>query len=418
MTDTREFFRISEQAPQVPAVVGCPAVADFYPWLNPAEVARRLAGQRVAPVVVPTGDRMWLVCGHTETLHVLADPALSRSATAEHDLAATPAQRARRDVEPRDPEASQALRRTLAPAFTARQARSLAPWIERTARRMVEDLFAAGPCADIVTGLAEPLPMGAIGRLFDLSPDFLPSIAKDAHVVGTERESVEEIDAARARIKAQVVTLIDERRKEPRNTHLDRLIALSDNGGLPDDYLAGLVRDLLIVGWHETARRIATGVHTLLNHPDQYELLRSNPSLVPQAVEELLRHEGYPSDLSLRMATRDTMIAGTRIPAGEAVVVSSYAADHDPLVYPDPDRLDITRSTDQLLAFGRGSHRCLGSDLARTILKAAFTALCRLPPLEPAGPPTWRHGWVAPSLHRLPVTLKETDNRPDRNTGR
>ncbi|QLE74600.1 cytochrome P450 [Streptomyces rectiverticillatus] len=402
MPDTLQATELTDQAASA-AHDGCPAVADLYPWLDPAETARRLAGQRVAPVVVPTGERMWLVCGHAEALQAMADPALSRAAAAKRSVAATPAQLARRGGQARDSETHLALRRALAPAFTARQARTMSPWLERTAHRMVGDLFSAPPHADVVAGLARPLPMAAVSKLLGLDPRLLPRIAADADISATERASTHEIAAALARITSQVIELIDQRRKEPQNTLLDRLITISDDGDLPDTHLAGLVRDLVIVGWHEAARRIATGIHALLSHPDQYRLLRSDPSLVAQAVQELLRHEKYPSDLAPRVATGDTTIVGTRIPADDTVVVSSYAADHDPLVHPDPDRLDITRPTGPLLAFGHGIHYCPGSHLARTILAATLTALCRHPPLTPAGTPQWRHGWVAPSLHTLPV---------------
>ncbi|MGK5729464.1 cytochrome P450 [Streptomyces sp. URMC 124] len=268
---------------------------------------------------------------------------------------------------------------------------------------MVRDLFATRAPVDAVARLAQPLPMAAVGQLFGLDPAFLPRIADDAHVSASGRASVDEIIAALARITSQVIELIDRRRTEPQKALLDELITIADGGGLPVAHLARLVRDLLIVGWHETARRIANGLHTLLHHRDQYELLLSDPSLVPQAVHELLRHERYPSDLAPRVATEETTIAGTLIHAGEAVVVSSYAADHDPLVHPDADRLDITRPPGRLLAFGHGIHYCPGAHLARTVLSATLTALCRHPPLASAGPPQWCQGWVAPSLRSLPV---------------
>ncbi|MFG2878985.1 cytochrome P450 [Streptomyces sp. NPDC048337] len=402
MPDTLQAFELTDHAAPVPSN-GCPAAPDFYPWLDPAETALRLARQRVAPVVVPTGERMWLVCGHSEALQAMADPLLSRAVAAKRSVAATPAQLARRGGQPHDSETHLVLRRALAPAFTARQARTLSPWLEQTAHRMVADLCVARPHADVVAGLARPLPMAAVSRLLGLDPDLLPRIAADADISATERATTQEIAAALARITSRVIELIEQRRRSPQSTLLDRLITISDDGGLPDTQLAGLVRDLVIVGWHETARRIATGIHTLLSHPDQYRLLRSDPSLIARAVQELLRHEKYPSDLAPRVATGDTRIAGVRIPADDTVVVSSYAADHDPLVHPDPERLDFTRPAGPLLAFGHGIHYCPGSHLARAILAAVLTALSRHPPLTLAGAPQWRHGWVAPSLHTLPV---------------
>ena len=190
---------------------------------------------------------------------------------------------------------------------------------------------------------------------------------------------------------------------------LSALIAARDEEQrLTEDELIAMVFLLLAAGYITTVNLIAGGIATLLAHSDQLALLRSDPGLLPGAIEEFLRYDGPVSPGIARFAREDVEIAGVTIPRGATVLIASAIADRDPARFPDPDRLDITRQDNAHLAFGHGIHDCLGAPLARLEGQIAIgTALTRLPDLALAVPPTalrWRPGGLR-GPEALPVTF-------------
>ena len=156
-----------------------------------------------------------------------------------------------------------------------------------------------------------------------------------------------------------------------------------------------------------TVNLIGNGTLALLQHPDQLEKLRNDPSLIKSAIEELLRYDGPLETSPERFAREDVAIGGTVIPRGEMVRVVIAAADRDPERFPDPDALDITRTDNRHLAFGKGIHHCLGAPLARMEGQIAIaTLLRRMPKLRFKDSPqslSWRPGMVLRGLQGLPV---------------
>jgi cytochrome P450 len=183
----------------------------------------------------------------------------------------------------------------------------------------------------------------------------------------------------------------DEARKErlesPREDMLTR-IAHGEVLGVPfDDIQFQLDFQLLVSAGSDTSRNVlATGMNRLFQHPEQLQALIDDPSLVPQAVEEMLRYD--PPIVSMRRTvSKDTEIGGVPIKAGQKVVMYYGAANRDPAVFEDPDTFDITRSPNPHLAFGAGRHFCMGTHLARAELVAMFTAIVtRMPDIRPTGP--------------------------------
>lgn len=380
-----------------------------YPWEAPHEVARRLDSERVGPVTMPTGERMWMVCGYAEAQQVLSDPRFSRGAAADRDLAGTPTRRIRSAVEPRDSASHLRLRRVLAPAFTPRRARELTPWIKSTADTLVARVSAAGPPADLVSTVTRPLPMATTAHLLGIDVSVFEELADPMDVLfGIERAEAADISQALERMVGAVGDLISARRARPDNSLLSHLVTVSDADSLPGMHLHDLVRSQMMVGWQETSRRIANSLLVLLQNPDQLTLLERRPDLLPNAVEELLRYDPHPaSSLPPRLATEDVEVAGTRIPREGGVIVSPFAANRDPQVFHDPDRLDITRSCAGHLAFGYGQHFCPGAHLARVMMREALGAVLTLPHLELTTAPDrldLRQGWTTESLRHLPVT--------------
>jgi cytochrome P450 len=152
---------------------------------------------------------------------------------------------------------------------------------------------------------------------------------------------------------------------------------------------------------------IGNGTLALLQHPGELQKLKSDPTLIKPAVEELLRYDGPVETSTERFAREDVRIGDTVIPKGEMVMVVIAAADHDPERFPEPDELDITRPDNKHLAFGKGIHHCLGAPLARMEGQIALgTLLRRMPNLRLKGSPeslTWRPGLVLRGLRSLPV---------------
>jgi cytochrome P450 len=176
---------------------------------------------------------------------------------------------------------------------------------------------------------------------------------------------------------------------------------------LSEDELLGMVFLLLVAGHETTVNLIGNGVLALLQHPDQLQKLKDDPSLIKPAVEELLRYDGPVETSTERFAREDIDIGGTVIPRGEMVLVVLAAADHDPQRFSDPDELDITRTDNRHLAFGKGIHHCLGAPLARMEGQIAIsTLLRRMPNLRLKGSSeslSWRPGMILRGLRGLPV---------------
>jgi cytochrome P450 len=203
--------------------------------------------------------------------------------------------------------------------------------------------------------------------------------------------------------------LLGEGRAAPPDDLLGALVrARDDDDRLSEHELVTLCGTLLGAGYENTANTIASFTYLLMAEPALFARLHANPDLVPNAVEELLRYAMAGLGVSHpRIATEDVEISGVLIRRGEAVFASLPAANHDPDVFADPDRIDIDRNTTAHLAFGHGVHHCLGAQLARMELQVALTALIqRFPTLRlaaPNDPVDWKLGLTVRGPRSLPV---------------
>jgi cytochrome P450 len=189
---------------------------------------------------------------------------------------------------------------------------------------------------------------------------------------------MEQKAAAMGALHEYLLDLVRTKRAHP----TDDIIGALTSTDLTDDELAGVGAFLLGAGLDTTANMIALGTFALLVHPDQLAALRADTGLIDSAVEELLRYLTI-ADTGLRVALEDVEIAGRLIRAGESVTLAIGAANRDPHRYEDPDRLDLRRNASGHLALGHGLHQCLGQQLARAEMRAAFPALLtRLPGLR------------------------------------
>ena len=196
-------------------------------------------------------------------------------------------------------------------------------------------------------------------------------------------------------------------RRSPGQDILSALVATRDNGdGLTEDELSSIAMLLLAAGFETTVNLIGNGVALLDAHPEQRALLAAEPDRWPGAVDEVLRHDS-PVQRTGRVAHRDTEVAGERVRAGQFVVLLIGGANHDPAVFPDPQRFDVTRpNAGDHIAFSSGIHYCLGAGLARMEGEVGLRALYdRFPDLAPAGPPHRRPTRVLRGFDAMPVTL-------------
>jgi cytochrome P450 len=197
--------------------------------------------------------------------------------------------------------------------------------------------------------------------------------------------------------------LIEDRRKTPRDDFLSALISAEENDEkLSVEQLLSLCVLIFIAGHETTQNLIGNGLLALLRNRDQLDLLKDGAAIKP-AVEELLRYDS-PVQLTARSATADIQIAESTIPKGEEVIVLLGAGNRDPSVFPDPDRLDITREKSQIVSFGGGAHFCLGAGLARLEGEIAFPALLnRFPNIELDEDPQFRPTFTLRGLETLKV---------------
>jgi cytochrome P450 len=200
-----------------------------------------------------------------------------------------------------------------------------------------------------------------------------------------------------------------ERIASPREDMLTK-ISQAEVLGIPfDETQFQLDFQLLVSAGSDTSRNVlATGMNRLFQHPEAHRALVEDPSLIPQAVEEMLRFDP-PIVFQRRTATRDAVFAGEEIAQGTKLVSYYGAANRDPEAFSDPDTFDIHRNPNPHLAFGAGRHFCLGSHLARAELVTMFTALlARMPDLKPVGAGTWEQHPQTPSVvgpTEIPVTF-------------
>jgi cytochrome P450 len=309
-----------------------------------------------------------------------------------------------------DPPEHTRLRRLVSRAFTARLVERLRP---RVAAVVADLLAGLRGDVDLIAALAHPLPVIIISEMLGVPPSDQDRFSgwSDALARGLDPdflvppEELAQRDRAREEFGDYFRELAARRRAEPGDDLLSGLVAIEELS--EDDLLATCV--LLLVAGHETTvNLIANGALALLRSPDQLAWFRDHPESAPAAVEELLRYDP-PVQLSARIALRDAEIAGQRVSAGEPVLLLLSAANRDPAVFADPDRLDLTRWTTEAprhLAFGQGIHFCLGAPLARIEGQVALTALMRRDIELRPEPLRYKENLILRGLAALPVTLR------------
>ena len=288
------------------------------------------------------------------------------------------------------------LRRLVSKAFTPKATARLRTTITDIITGLVDRHGARGRC-DVVTDIARQYPIPVICALLGAPPEdwelfsnwtddilkaFGWNAANDAPTILTAWEALD----------SYIDDMLAHRRHALTDDLISGLIRAEDDGDrLSAAELRMLVAALLLAGTDTTRLQLGAAVQVLCDHPDQWTLLGRHPELAVNAVEELIRHSPI-TFVTLRAAVEDVEIAGVRIPAGTIVIVNTGAANRDPAVYDDPDRLDISRAgAPPIQTFGGGMHYCLGAHLARLELAEALAVMTRrMPNARRTGPAPWK----------------------------
>jgi len=310
-----------------------------------------------------------------------------------------------------DPPAHARLRGLASQAFTPQRVEVLRSHIREITDRLLDKVQAKGHM-DVIADLAEPLPCIVTAEMLGVPVDDyqqLKAWSQDfAEMLGNFQHNAERAP----RILASVLEMADyfrsamrEQRLDPRDGLVSSLMNAEIQGDrLSEEEVIANCIVTMVGGQETTTNLIGNGVLALLRNPDQLETLRCNFSLIPSAVEELLRYES-PSQHTARLAPEDTILGGRRIRKRQAVIAVMAAGNRDPERFPDPDRLDITRADNRHLAFGWAAHFCFGAALARIEGQVAFELMLRRLPhwvLEPTRL-VWRSNLGLRGLTSLPL---------------
>jgi cytochrome P450 len=363
----------------------------------------------IARVRTPVGDEAWMVTRHAEVKQLYGDARLGRShRDPEHAPrltdsilfgGASPNYETELEDGPR-------MRALLTPFFSAKRMQALRPWVEAQVDRLLDAMAAAGPPLDLHEALSFPLPVLVICELLGVPYEDRDEFRAWTLGMGDIHDRERATDAL-GHLISYMYGLVRRRRAEPADDVISGLCAAQD-GALADDAIAQLAAVLLFAGHETTVGRIDTGALLLLAHPDQREALLRDPSLVPAAVEEILRVSDTGEGGVPRWAREDVELAGETIRAGELVVLNGGAANRDERVFDCPAGFDVSRQPNQHLTFGYGPRFCLGAPLARIELQAVFARLFqRFPTLQLAVPTSElrvRRDLLTGGLAELPVT--------------
>ncbi|MCU1350282.1 MAG: bioI [Acidobacteria bacterium] len=387
------------------------ASPDFY--ADPYPTYRKLR-ESDAPYWQPhsgLGGGMWLVTRYQDVALLLKEGHTTKSALHlkrrdeitpfDHTMLA------------KDPPEHTRLRSLASLAFTPARVRAMEARIGLLVDELIDKVRGKGEM-DFVAAFAMPLPAIVIAELLGVPPDDRNAFHEWSELIvrGTD-ELRSEADAKRGEKAGMALfsyfgKLIRSRRQEPQDDLISALVLARDaQDRLSENELLALCMGLLVAGHTTTANLLGNGLLTLLRHPEQLNLLKSNPELMPSAIEEMLRFESPVQRATFRLATKSVEIGGVTIPEGQQVSGVLGAANRDPEVFPDPDRFDVTRQPNRHLAFGHGIHFCFGAPLGRAEARIGFSRLLeQLPNLKLATEtPNWGATTFFRGLDSLPVTF-------------
>jgi cytochrome P450 len=369
--------------------------------------------RREAPVFwhpEPQGSGFWAVTRHRDVMAVLRDPATFSNMRSNLLVDFPPGDpRGSPDaIVNMDPPKHGRYRGLVNKAFSPRVLQQFEPAVRALITEMIDAAVARGEC-DFVEELAGNLPLHVLIKLVGVPPEDRDKMLHWSLRILQVQDpdyaiSPEEGMTLMQNILGYAHQLAEERRKAPREDLLSHLMQAEVDGAKLTPQEFGMFLIVLIGAGHETTRSlIANGMLTLMQHPEQRQRLRENPSLIPAAIDEMLRFT--PPILHVRRTlARDTEFQGQKLAAGDKIVVWIASANRDEQVFSNPDTFDIDRKPTEHLSFGFGAHFCLGGVLARLEARVAFEEMLRrLPDMELAGPVVRMQSNFVNSFKKMPV---------------
>jgi cholest-4-en-3-one 26-monooxygenase len=317
-----------------------------------------------------------------------------------------------------DPPKHNRYRRLVSKGFTPRMITALVEEIERRAAVVIDDVCERGE-VEFVEEIAAQVPVQMICEMIGLEPEVWPRMFEISnHLIGSRDDpDYQELPGGPNAAAMEIYMLCDEvaadRRANPRDDIMTALVQAEIDGERLDDSELNLFFITLIVAGNETTRNLINhAMLAIIEHPDQAQRLRDDPSLWDTAVDEMLRW-GSSIHNFRRTATRDTELRGVPIREGDRVVMYYASANRDEDVFVDPHRFDVGRTPNDHVTFGGGGvHYCLGASLARAEIRATMRQIVeRLPDLELAGPPNRLHSDFVNGIKTMPVRFTPTAPR-------
>ncbi|KZM73441.1 cytochrome P450 [Nocardia terpenica] len=374
----------------------------------PCAYARLRAEQPVVEARLPNGETGWLLSRYEDARAAFADPRLVRpllSAWPPRDGADAPPPCLPTFLEMTG-EQHKRVRRAVLPLFGRRRLEFMAPRIRAMAHRLIDAMVAEGNPADLVAHYVDPLPLQVLCETVGIPHEdretYLPHTLT---LLGAAGLSMEEVLTALYALQDYASELVSRREIEGgRDDYLGILLA---DGTLTRDDVVSFVVTMLMAGYKTNIQHTGNAILTLLTHPEQLRSLRDDPEGIDTAVEELLRFVPLMNAINILVAEEDYVLHGRQIRAGDAVVPVPASANRDPAAFADPDRLDLNRKPNAHIAFGHGSHSCIGGHLSRLQLSVAVRVLLeRLPDIAlavPAESIPWDESTPLRAPARLPV---------------
>ncbi len=366
-----------------------------------------------SPVHRDEKNGLWIVSRYADVVHVSKNPRLFSSAQGVMPDVDTPISIVTMD----DPRHTQ-LRSLISRGFTPRMVRQLQLRIGEVVRECVDAALEKSEF-DFVEEISVPLPLRVIAEMIGIRPEDRTLFGEwsDTMILAAAQNNNIEIlmraHGAYVEYAAYLQDVFEDRRRAPREDLVSILVAAqsegrlaSDGDNLSNDELIQFMTLLLVAGNETTRNGLSGGMLAMLENPEQWAKLKARPELVPVATEEILRYVS-PIVGFRRTATADTEVGGERVREGEKVLMIYQSANRDEGVFNDPDRFLVDRENNDHLAFGIGTHFCLGANLARVEIRAVFDALIeRTPDLALEGPPVRIPSPLVRTIGHLPVSVR------------
>lgn len=378
---------------------------------NPYPYYARLRDESPVCATELLGQSGWLVTRYSDVFAVLKDERLLKDWWPATRWVHRFAGAITRNMLNQDGPDHLRLRALVHKAFTPSLVEQLRSRIESVCDELLDKLESDGRM-EMMSGYALPLPLTVISELLGIPPeirDRLHALSRSTFSAVNILGVLRSLPDQRILIR-RIRKLVAERRREPRDDLITALVQAEEAGDkLSEPELVATIALLLVAGYETTVNLIGSGALTLIEHPEQRQLLMREPALASSAVEEVLRYTS-PLDLTTqRFAREDMTIGPVKISQGELVLAVLGSANHDETQFSNPETFDIMRQPNKHLAFGQGSHFCLGAPLARMEGQIALTTLFRrFPDLRLTQTPEslrWRQSLIIRGLEQLPVAI-------------